>query len=786
MKKSIIGLPVAAAILLAMAGCAQEADSGSSGGGGGGTPLPALVSDLSTIAAAFDDGSDTVRIGTNLYLGGGELVIPAGKTLDLRTNNVDLAGLTENSKIIAEGDIILNSSQSVRNGINWSTLGAGAKIIASEDFIKKYVNVDYAEIKDEIDPNWPQLTADGGNGIIKADWDQIVLIQELSDLRDKWDGESDVPPDPNTDKKGFIFGYDKDYLALRTPVDGVRGPEAEALKTKASGIKMYLTAPAGKPVIIDVATSGSGNPEIDLSGPKNDAYYKEWPPRKTPEPPVPPESLRNYNGDTNGSLTVAGTADMKNGTIKSPGGFNIWGVLKNTGSQQDTLSVTDAGIPFIGYTVRLHGVTFGGNAEIKGSVRNSFGASATFNGNLSLTGPATFNGATFSGNARFSGPVIFVAEGTSDSKSVDFNGESVMFGDDVTFQGPITSSTTIKCYGRVETNDLSVLKNIQVEGAGVLEISLKEVDADNISDKGNIKFLNDVIITGEEVNFDGNVTFVKNVTFDDDTRVTFAGSESLVSIGGAATFGSKAAFTSNVFSFETEGKSTFKDFAYFGDENGAGSMSLISFGDTVTFGTYAQLYSDVVLAEGDVIFEDIGTFSKTDVTIKGNLAMNAMAKNAITTNFNDITVAKTATFGTLATITPTGNVNFASAVFKGPLNLLPASKKIVTIGEASFMMGGSLLETMIIEKALTVAAGADINYSGKLIFGNKAVVLLTDAAKVGTIANTIIEVSDDTVKANNLVLDGNTSVTIDSAKTLEAQSFILQGAGGSNAFTLSS
>jgi hypothetical protein len=167
--------------------------------------------------------------------------------------------------------------------------------------------------------------------------------------------------------------------------------------------------------------------------------------------------------------------------------------------------------------------------------------------------------------------------------------------------------------------------------------------------------------------------------------------------------------------------------------------------------------------------------------------MNAMAKNTIKTNFNDITVAKTATFGTEATITPTGNVNFASAVFKGPLVLSPASKKIVKIGEANFMMGGSLVTaTMIIEKALTIAAGADINYNGKLIFGNNAVVLSTDATKAGSIGNTIINVSDDTVKANILVLDENASVTIGAAKTLEAQSFILQGAGGSNAFTLSS
>ncbi|MDR1362950.1 MAG: hypothetical protein LBJ35_02735 [Spirochaetaceae bacterium] len=766
MKKSFIGFSAALVLLLALVGCEQATDSDS--GGGSTPPLPGLVSDLSTIAASFDDGIDVVRVGNNLYLNSEELVIPAGKTLDLATNNVDLGGLSENSKLIAEGDILLNYSQNVPGGIQWSGLKDTAKIIASESFITKYVNVDYTGITD-IDTAWTKLTA-GASGVIKAKAEQIIVIQDFADFM-SWN--KTLPPDPEA-KQGYLF--DNGYLALRTPKEGgIRAPEAAELEEKASGIKLYLI---GSPIIIDVSSTGGGEVGINLTGSANLNYYKPktWPPRATTPDPVPPEAsiLFNYGGDTDGSLTAAGSVDLKNGSVNSPAGFNVWGVLKNTGAQQDALSVTAQDTPFTGLTVRLHGVTFGGKTAIKGSVRNSFGASATFSDDLTLGGPATFNGATFSGETVFSGPVIFTAPGTEGQTPVVFK-KGVTFSNDVIFKGPANFEAPLEnnmYFGRLETSDLNIISSLKAVGESASAELPQDVINNIATFTGNIKFLADEITIGTE----SAITFEK---LNAAGIMRFPNAESVTVKDAAANIGG----------------------AVFGEATTASFGAGLTVSKDVAFGSYAAVYGNLVVG-GNATFSGGGSLT-SEVTITGNLSVDgADDKTFVGKSVNiggdlNLNVYE----GGLITLDVPAEVK--GEVIFGTEATLGLKKSAIKLGPTTFYEGVNIGSAAIVFDSVsligagTLGSGGGANITvlgnakfneearlqGKLIFGNaEGVTINTGTISKGfdvTANGNILTVKDAAVSPDTNVVLKNASIVFGANG-----GFNFLGAGGSTSIKL--
>jgi PBP1b-binding outer membrane lipoprotein LpoB len=138
MKKSIFyGFPAVLVLAALLSGCSQPTDSNDTPS----TPSVSVpASDLSYIAYAFGDGVKTVKAVNNISLGSSELVIPAGKTLDLATSKVYIQDITGDSKIIAQGKnaIIFEAQQAKNGGLDFTKAPNTAKIIADRDFINEY------------------------------------------------------------------------------------------------------------------------------------------------------------------------------------------------------------------------------------------------------------------------------------------------------------------------------------------------------------------------------------------------------------------------------------------------------------------------------------------------------------------------------------------------------------------------------------------------------------------------------------------------------------------------
>jgi hypothetical protein len=573
---------------LLFTGCPQDSDDDDDSGGG---KVTAPGSDLSYIAYAFGDGLDTVRAVNHIELGSQELVIPKGKTLDLATENVYIKEITGESKIIAQGTILFAEAQDYAGKIEFFRAPDTAKIIADRDFITRNVWIDYFD--NGVKPRFPETAWDGipaedrpnGNkdsAVIHARWQQIVLIDTFDNFRN-YSGASE-------EEKGYIFveplssgeGYAGKYLAIEAPAAGIVEPDADVINSKAGGLRLYLV---GEPVIF-------ANPitPVNLSSPPNTGgIYKEWAPSNASGGGEGEGSsvmnifstpLFAYGGTGDGSLTVAGNADVHGGQIIAPGGFTVWGVLKNKISGTDTSApaITGPGTPVTAWTARLDGGVFSGKVSLLGSITNTFAQNVTFKDDVEIAGPSTFSGATFEGDALFNGSVKFT-EPERSTADVSF-AKDVIFADNaylhsnVTFTGNTATRTFYKVLsGLPYTTLVSANFSSGSPGAGV-EVPLTEIKE---SDAAGGSFGQNMVFTAKNVTVKEDITFEKDATFEGN--VTFS---------GRPTFGTDAAAAIGLG--ETTSTTVIKGLAVF--NNGA------DFGGTMS-GTNAEAkaYGNTVIIE---------------------------------------------------------------------------------------------------------------------------------------------------------------------------------------------
>jgi hypothetical protein len=568
MKKSFLYVVPAALILaLLFAGCPQDSDDDGDSGGG---KVTAPGSDLSYIAFAFGEGVNTVKAVNHIDLGSQELVIPKGKTLDLETDNVYIREITDGSKIIIQGTIRFAKEQSGGGGLNFTAAPDSAKIIADKDFIRSNVWVDYGNLDDweaaEIQEA-DRPTAEKKNAVIWARWQQIVIIDTYEKFKEY--GSED-------DKKGYLYGgTNGKYVAIEAPSDGIAGGDATLINEKAKGLRLYLV---GEPVVFN-----SPRVFINLAGSPNGGVYKAWAP-KTPE--TNGNILFAYSGG-DGSLTVAGNADVQSGYINAPGGFTVWGVVKNTGDAKDTsdtMPITAGGTEFRAWTARLKGAAFSGKVYLLGSIANTFGASATFDSDSEISGPSTFNSATFNGTATFTGPVRFVKQsGSSEDKQVIFK-KFFSFAEDVFLHDSV--EFTVK--GEAKGGIFGYPPNLINTWFNLGEDAVVGIDKPKIDDIAkfdyNVTFSNDVeigtaAVFQKDTTFEGDVKFTQDVTFGSNSVY---GSASTTTIKGLATFvsGKKISFGTESFAKGGSQSKVYIEEAVFNGNNTITGISELSFGNT--------------------------------------------------------------------------------------------------------------------------------------------------------------------------------------------------------------
>jgi hypothetical protein len=680
MKKSFLYVVPAALILaLLFAGCPQDSDDDDDNGG---KPVTSPGSDLSYIAYAFGDGIDTVKAVNHIDLGSNELVIPRGKTLDLATEDVYIREITGESKIIAQGTILFAKAQNNPGKIEFFRAPTTAKIIADRDFITRNVWIDYydndgnpryeesdwenAGIPAEDRPNGDENTA-----VIHARWQQIVLIDTFDNFRN-YSGASE-------EEKGYIFveplssgeGYAGKYLAIEAPSEGIEEPEAVVINGKAGGLRLYLI---GEPVIF-------ANPltPVNLSSPPNTGgIYKEWAPSRasgggSSVMNIFGTPLFAYGGTGDGSLTVAGNADVHVGQIIAPGGFTVWGVLKNKVSGTDTSAPTITGTdtPVTAWTTRLNGAEFNGKVSLLGSITNTFGSNVKFNTDVEIAGPSTFSGATFSGDAIFSGPVKFT-EPEGSSADVSF-AKNVIFAGNAHLHKNITfaAGKTVTYYKDISGNvDYSTILTHFTSGnpSASVEIPLATVtppagDAfkDNIVFSAENVTVNGTVQFDKNVTFEGNVTFGGEVKFGTEAEALTADTKSTTIIKGLATFTNNADFGGTVTAAGVEGnpygntviieEADFRAGTFSSIGNlvlGNSASPKVTFGRATNTNNYANAGTITVPANGGIVFkDDTLTFTGVGGTIDGKIEFNNV-KVSVDTGANI----------TLGSSTSVGPVNF--------------------------------------------------------------------------------------------------------------------------------
>jgi hypothetical protein len=532
MKKSFLYVVPAALILaLLFAGCPQDSDDD---GDSGGVPSTVPVSDLSYIAYAFGEGINTVRAINDISLGKQELVIPEGKTLDLASSDVTLGGLDQDSKIIALGTILFSSAQNIAGGVDFTKYPNSAKIIAGKDFINNNVWIDYEHGGFEpSDWEYAGITdkpagKPKAEAVIWANWEQIVIIEPIGDFKNHT-GDDDKP---------YLYG---DYLAIKVTPEGIGGIEARLINEKAKGLNLYLV---GDPVIFNSLD------RIDIAGSKDMALYKAW----KPIDPDNPDSSQSVTGtqfnmttDNGGLLVVAGNADVHRGQITAPGGFTVWGVLKNQGESTDTSTyqaITTGETPFTALTTRLKGASFGGPVLLLGSIENTFGPSVKFEKDVKITGPSTFSDATFNDTSKFNGTIKVKGKG--------------IFGGTVSFAdyGYLKNDTELKvdagneAWKNVFGLNYETYNKINYIGGGFGELDLTTIDTSGAvppTFKKNVAFSKPVNIGTEavfekDVTFKAGATFTKKPTFGTVSGNTTGGTSSTTIIKGSAVFEDGADF----------------------------------------------------------------------------------------------------------------------------------------------------------------------------------------------------------------------------------------------------
>jgi hypothetical protein len=537
MKKSFLyAAQVALITALLFTGCPQDSDDDDDSGG---KTVNTPGSDLSYIAYAFGYGVDTVQVVNDIYLESYELVIPAGKTLDFRTTGKSLRGITDESKIIAQGTLILADTQAPLDFAKTP----GAKIIADADFIRKYVVVNYYT-EDPAAPTGKWTDADWGNaGItdlpsadkndtsvkIFATWKQIVLIDTFENFK-TYDKD---------ERPGLVFideisGQPK-YLAISAPQREINGDDVEVINEKAGGLRFYLV---GEPVRFNF--NGIDH-VLDLAkNQHNRAYYKTWKPEPGPDPapdPGPDSGSVFYMGGNSGapSLTIAGNMYISNGQINAPGGLTVWGIVENRDVQPGSTVITNGNTPFTAWTAFLYGASFGGPVNLPGSITNNFGGKPTFGGELQIAGPVTFQGGIFKGEALFGGPVQFIKSTVPTDDDIIVFEKNVTFADDVQLNDSVVFNASGTYYKNITGVDFDIIDGKLNNGSDDVSFT---VSGDEVKKPKSGSYSVDVVVPGENVKVQDDIEFTKDATFEGN--VTF---EKGTKIIGNATFEGDVTFT---------------------------------------------------------------------------------------------------------------------------------------------------------------------------------------------------------------------------------------------------
>ncbi|MDR2098192.1 MAG: hypothetical protein LBP37_06700, partial [Spirochaetaceae bacterium] len=384
MKKSFLyAVPAALIMALLFAGCPQDSDDEDSGG-----TIPSYQKDVDGIAVAFADGAPVVYLKDNLHLENNELVIPAGKTLDL-SRNVTIDEIGINGKIVAVGNI--NFTDDDKYDI-LLVKSAGAKIIATQSFIDANVDTNY-----EVDDNGEIVRKkDSASGEeypkepgkhIKAFENQVIPIADFDiGSKDAWENHINKQIETGADNVDYI------PVQFNSTIDKAI---AGVVGFYGSGRRVYI--------IGDVTITG----HINLTGtkwtPGNSGYAGNF---------VGPVQYNVSGNDQDGSLLIAGAVVFEDGEgqVSTEGGLTVLGTLTTKGNRLN--AKVNAKGKLVTYLLRLEsgGGGFADDVQLIGILPSRFGGQSVFAGNLTARGPViidsvTFQkGATFENNVEFLGP----------------------------------------------------------------------------------------------------------------------------------------------------------------------------------------------------------------------------------------------------------------------------------------------------------------------------------------------------------------------------------------------
>jgi hypothetical protein len=341
------------------------------------------------------------------------------------------------------------------------------------------------------------------------------------------------------------------------------------------------------------------------------------------------------------SLTIAGSVNIKKGKINAPGGLTVWGIVDNIGADADSTVITDKNTPFTAWTAFLYGASFGGPVNLPGSIANTFGGQATFDGELKIAGPVTFQKGTFNGETLFGNAVQFISSGSDDK--IEFN-KNVTFAGDVQLYENVTFSSEGGTYYKSITGvDFNTIDNRLSPGGN--DASYK-ISGDTVTKPTSGSFSVDVLVSGENVTVADDVKFEKNATFEGN--VTFTGKPTFGTVATVTSSGEPAGSTTTIIN----GLAVFEDGADFG-------------GTLVADGTGLKPVGNVVILEeaefkSGATFKNIadlklGNSSNPAVEFTAGTAGYAIGSGAITIptgggmEFKDNTLTFTGNGGTLGT-----------------------------------------------------------------------------------------------------------------------------------------
>ncbi|MDR2097833.1 MAG: hypothetical protein LBP37_04865, partial [Spirochaetaceae bacterium] len=658
MKKSFLyAVPAALIMALLFAGCPQDSDDEDSGG-----TIPSYQKDVDGIAVAFADGAPVVYLKDNLHLENNELVIPAGKTLDL-SRSVTIDEIGPYGKIVAVGNITFTENDKYDILLYKSP---SAKIIATDSFIE--ANVDSRYVVNEADGTvilgndeaGVQYTENPGKHV-KAFAEQVIHIANFDIGSDEaW--------------KTYLTGQRGKNNELYVPVEfnsTINKEIAQVVGKWGSGRRVYI--------IGDVTITG----HIDLTGDKLD-----------PEANVYGGPVQfNVADDENGSLLIAGAVVFEGdeGQVSTKGGLTVLGTLTTRGNRLN--AKVNAKGKLVTYLLRLEsgGGGFGGNVQLIGILPSRFGGQAVFAGSLSARGPVIIDSVTFQSYANFKNNVEFLGpkgsvkaedpntveiEGTV---TLNFKGDPVDLTENI-FKLGANSAVTYNQDYEIKNGTFSIEHPVTFNG--------KATFGSAATFNNNVSFNSDLVLSPDYKYDFGtkSVYFAKPVELSPLEQL--ARESPYVSAGSAAipgTFGAEVTFNSSA---------TFK-------------------GGSVTFTKKAVFSGDLTFDKAGATFNEDATFGKrvsfaagSAVTTAGTLKHIPSGLYITKSAADPGSVTPDAVGGLLLTAEGQLNVSGTLSLGKALINIGDGKIRIPTAENTGIVFGaGTIGNPIVVADAYTVEAG---------------------------------------------------------------------------------